>query len=39
MNGITLRIEKWSGGDVGYECLLALAAGVCAAAVVMWMVG
>lgn len=36
MNGITLRISKWSDGDVAYECLLALAAGVCAAAVIGW---
>jgi len=36
MKGITLRIEKWSDGDVGYEVLLALAAGVCIAAVIGW---
>ena len=34
MKGITLRIEQWSGGDVGYECLIALSLGVCAAAIV-----
>jgi len=33
MKGITLRISKWSDGDVGYEVLLALAAGVCIAAI------
>lgn len=36
MNGITLRILKWSDGDVGYECLMALAAGSCVAAVIGW---
>jgi len=39
MKGLTLRISKWSDGDVGLEVLMALAAGVCVAAVFQWLVG
>lgn len=34
---IRLRIEKWSLGDTSLECLMALAAGVCMAAVLQWL--
>lgn len=34
---IRLKIERWSMGDVAYECLLALALGVCVAAVWSWL--
>ena len=36
-HGVTIKLAKWSGGDVGYECLLALASGVCVAAVFQWL--
>ena len=37
MNGITLKFARTSGGDVGYECLLSLAGGVCIAAIIGWL--
>ena len=36
MKGITLRISQWSAGDVALEVLMALAAGVCVAAIFGW---
>lgn len=38
-HGVTIKLQKFSGGDVSMEILICLALGVCVAAVVMWMVG
>lgn len=36
-HGVVLKLARHTAGDVGYECLLALAAGVCVAAIVGWL--
>lgn len=35
-HGVTIKLQKFSGGDVSLEILICLALGACVAAIVGW---